>query len=89
MISNKFRTTAQPSGFGMPACGHVSLAVSQVKSAWTAAPTVAAVRPSVIATDAFAGVRDQRDVAGLGFTGDLGIEPTYIPGTTAWSPPSC
>ncbi|WP_126688256.1 hypothetical protein [Nocardioides ferulae] len=28
-------------------------------------------------------------IDGLGFAGDLGTTPTYAPGTTAWSPPSC
>jgi hypothetical protein len=58
-----------PSGFGMPACGHASV----TGIAMFGATTVVRERRAAVITG---------DVKG-----DMGLA-AYVPGTSAWSPPS-
>lgn len=76
MNSTKTWMTAQsPSAFGMPICGHTSGA--SVIEAGSAAATTLVVRKR----QAFLGTN--------GITTDRAFVPSYVPGTTAWSPPTC
>ena len=74
MNSIKLSTTVQtPSAFGMPICGGHAFDVT------TGAGTATVVRE-----------RDGIVAAATGATkGDMGLAPSYFPGTSAWRPPSC
>ncbi len=76
MNSTITRTTVQtPSPIGMPTCGHAFRVTTDVRTAATAL----AVRE-----------RDAIVAAAQGATkGDMGLAPSYFPGTSAWRPPSC
>lgn len=77
MNSIKLRMTATtPSCFGMPISGHASV-ITPATDARTA--TMLAVRPRGAV---FAGVTGA-------VKGGLGFAQSYVPGTTAWSPPTC
>jgi len=70
------RTTVQiPSSFGMPACGHAFRVTTDARTAATAL----VVRERVGFVAAATGATD----------GDLGLAQSYIPGTSAWRPPTC
>lgn len=74
MNSIKLCTTVQsPSAFGMPISGGHALGL------------LTDVRTAVV-------VRERAGIAAAtqGATkGDMGLAPTYFPGTTAWRPPTC
>jgi hypothetical protein len=57
-----------PSGFGMPTCGHAS------------ATGISAFGATTV-------VRERRAVITGDVKGDMGLA-AYVPGTSAWSPPS-
>ena len=77
MNSIKNQMTAMtPSCFGMPISGHASV-ITPATDARTA--TTFAVRPRGAV---FAGVTGA-------VKGGLGLAQSYVPGTTAWSPPTC
>ncbi|MEI5672471.1 MULTISPECIES: hypothetical protein [Nocardioides] len=73
MASNKLMTTVQtPSRFALPTCGH-------------------AFDASVRGTDlGFAGIGTsvERERTATPIKGGLGFATAYVPGTTAWSPPT-
>ncbi|MGB0101100.1 MAG: hypothetical protein WBP61_12550 [Nocardioides sp.] len=78
MNSIKLWMTAQtPSAFGMPISGH-SFGVT------TRATDVCAAATAVV-------VRDRAVIAATkGATdGELGFAQSYLPGTSAWRPPTC
>ncbi len=72
MITNTIKTAVQiPSGFGMPACGHLpKMSAFPLTSSAGVATTVV--------------VRDRQATAAKG---DMGLI-AYVPGTSAWRPPS-
>jgi hypothetical protein len=77
MNSNQTWMTAQsPSAFGMPISSH-TFCVSAIEGRSAVATTLV--------------VRDRQ--AFIGTNGvdkaDLGLAPSYFPGTRAWSPPTC
>lgn len=73
MISNKLMTTVQtPSRFALPTCGHAFDATVRGTDLGFAG-TGSAVKRERIATP---------------ITGGEGLVPAYVPGTTAWSPPT-
>ena len=75
MKLNTIQMAAQiPSGFGMPACGHASLVTSglPVSGGFGATTVVRERRAAVITGDV---------------KGDMGLV-AYVPGTSAWRPPS-
>ena len=89
MNSTKTMTTTVriPSGFALPTCGH-AFPASALGSAWiaggdlgTTLPMGAAVRTAVSAV-----VRERQAVV---VTDGSGFAAAYIPGTSAWRPPTC
>lgn len=73
MIGIKLTTTVQtPSRFAMPTCGHAFDA-----SVWGTDFGTAGVGTSV-----------ERERTAPRIKGGLGLVPAYVPGTTAWSPPT-
>ena len=77
MNSNQTWMTAQtPSAFGMPISGHSFGATTRATDVCAAAATVV-VRDRAVIT------------AGAGAKGDMGLAPSYFPGTSAWRPPTC
>lgn len=82
MNSTKLWMTAQtPSAFGMPISGHAfgNAALAARGTAVCAAATTDVVRE-----------RDGIVTAVVGATkGDMGLAPSYFPGTSAWRPPIC
>ncbi len=78
MNINKLWMTAQtPSRFVMPIDGHAFRAATGATDACSATTTT---------------VVRERDavIAGItGAKGDMGLAPSYFPGTNAWSPPTC
>lgn len=76
MSNTKIRTTVQiPSGFGMPACGHAFRVTTDARTTATAL----VMRERAGNVWAAKGATD----------GDLGLAQSYIPGTSAWRPPTC
>ena len=70
MLINTIQMAVQnPSGFGMPACGHASVTSNGCFGATT---VVRERRAAVITGDV---------------KGDMGLA-AYVPGTSAWRPPS-
>jgi len=77
MNSNMTWMTAQtPSAFGMPISGH-TFGVSVIEARWSATTTLV-VRERQAVLDTFGAIKADRAAA-----------PSYVPGTTAWSPPIC
>jgi len=73
MKLNTIQMAAQiPSGFGMPACGHATASVTGAQPVFGATTVVREGRVAVITGDV---------------KGDMGLA-AYVPGTSAWSPPS-
>lgn len=73
MISNKLMTTVQtPSCFALPTTGHAFGATLRGTDLGAIAGT-----PAV-----------QRERIATQFKGGMGSVPAYVPGTTAWSPPT-
>ncbi|GAA4371161.1 hypothetical protein [Nocardioides caricicola] len=78
MNSTKTWMTAQtPSAFGMPICGHAFTVSARAAEAGNAATTKLVMRDRVaVIADSFGD--DNR-----------GLAQSYVPGTSAWSPPTC
>jgi hypothetical protein len=76
MFSTKLMTTAQtPSRFALPTCGHAFLGAS-----------LRGTDLGVVAGAGTAAVKRERIATQI--TGGMGFVPAYVPGTTAWSPPT-
>ena len=77
MASNKLMTTVQtPSRFALPTCGHAFEA------------TVWGVDSGSFAGIATSFVERERTATQITIKGGLGLVPAYVPGTSAWSPPT-
>ena len=75
MASNKLMTTVQtPSRFTLPTCGHAFEATLR----GTDLGAVAGIGTSVV----------ERERNATQIKGGMGLVPAYVPGTTAWSPPT-
>lgn len=76
MFSIQLTTTAQtPSSFALPTCGH--------------APVGASLRGTDLGAFAGAGTAAvKRERIAPQTKGGMRLVPAYIPGTTAWSPPT-
>jgi hypothetical protein len=68
-----------PSSFGMPGCGHAFVTLAP-----TSRTTVAGAFADAGKATTTEVVRDRKAVT----TGDLGLAIAYVPGTSAWRPPS-
>jgi len=74
MNTNTIKTAVQiPSGFGMPACGHL--------------PKMSAFRVTALPATGLATTSVVRDRQATAAKGDMGLI-AYVPGTSAWRPPS-
>lgn len=75
MNSIKLMTTVQtPSRFGMPACGHAF----ETAHRGSDVAAITGFGTSVVERDRFA----------TQIKGGLGLVPAYVPGISAWSPPT-
>ena len=90
MNSTTTRTTTvlNPSRIALPTCGHAVEGTprAEVKTAaasrrvWgTTVPSIAGVRRGTTSVD----------LAGAAIKGGMGFAQAYLPGTTAWRPPTC
>lgn len=76
MASNKLMTTVQtPSRFTLPTCGHAFEATLRGTDFGSG---IAGFGTTVVERDRFA----------TQIKGGMGLVPAYVPGTTAWSPPT-
>lgn len=79
MNTNMIWMTAQtPSAFGMPICGHVLVPSARATGENSALATTLVVRDRAVIAGTAGAVKTDR-----------AFVPSYVPGTTAWSPPIC